>query len=152
DLRGSTVLFPSAGAVQDAWDQYSTGYTYGLFGTPTTLELAMRICELENGYRTFITPGGQGAIALVNFAFLKAADHVLVPESIYNPNRKFAEDVLRRFGVEVSFYPPAIGAAVQSLFRENTRLVWCESPGSVTMEVQDVPAIAQAAHSIGALI
>jgi cystathionine beta-lyase len=149
--RGSTVLFPNAGAVQDAWDQHSAGYTYGLFGTPTTLELAMRICELENGYRTFITPGGQGAIALINFAFLKAGDHVLVPESIYRPNRQFASEVLRRFGVEVSFYQPAIGAGVQSLFRENTRLVWCESPGSVTMEVQDVPAIAHAAHSIGAL-
>ena len=149
--RGSTVLFPNAGAVQDAWDQHSVGYTYGLFGTPTTLELAMRICELENGYRTFITPGGQGAIALINLAFLKAGDHVLVPESIYKPNRQFAWEVLRRFGVEVSFYQPAIGAGIRSLFRENTRLVWCESPGSVTMEVQDVPAIAQAAHSIGAL-
>jgi cystathionine beta-lyase len=149
--RGSTVLFPNAGAVQDAWDQHAAGYTYGLFGTPTTLELAMRICELENGFRTFITPGGQGAIALINFAFLKAGDHVLVPESIYKPNRQFASEVLRRFGVEVSFYQPAIGAEVQSLFRENTRLVWCESPGSVTMEVQDVPAIAHAAHSIGAM-
>jgi len=78
--RGSTVLFPSAEAVQDTWDQYAVGYTYGLYGTPTTLELAARICELERGYRTFITPGGQGAIALINFAFLKAGDHVLVPE------------------------------------------------------------------------
>jgi cystathionine beta-lyase len=145
------VLFPNAGAVQDNWDQHAAGYTYGLFGTPTTLELAVRICELENGYRTFITPGGQGAIALINFAFLKAGDHVLVPESIYRPNRQFASEVLRRFGVEVSFYQPTIGARVQSQFRDNTRLVWCESPGSVTMEIQDVPAIAHAAHSIGAL-
>ena len=114
--RGSTVLFPNAGAVQDAWDQHSVGYTYGLFGTPTTLELAMRICELENGYRAFITPGGQGAIALINLAFLKAGDHVLVPESIYKPNRQFAWEVLRRFGVEVSFYQPAIGAGIRSLF------------------------------------
>src|SRR5271154_7110685 len=86
--RGSTLLFPDAAAVTDAWDPYEAGYTYGLYGTPTTLELAARICELEKGFRTFITPGGQGAIALIDFAFLKAGDHVLVPESIYKPNRQ----------------------------------------------------------------
>jgi cystathionine beta-lyase len=150
--RGSTVLFPNASAVQDTWDQYEVGYTYGLYGTPTTLELAARICELEKGFRTFITPGGQGAIALINFAFLKAGDHVLVPESVYTPNRKFAVEVLRRFGVEVSFYQPTIGAGIESLLRKNTRLIWCESPGSITMEVQDVPAIADAAHRIGAMV
>jgi cystathionine beta-lyase len=150
--RGSTVVFPNASAVQDTWDQYEVGYTYGLYGTPTTLELAARMCELEKGFRTFITPGGQGAIALINFAFLKAGDHVLVPESIYTPNRKFAVEVLRRFGVEVSFYPPTIGAGIESLFRNNTRLIWCESPGSITMEVQDVSAIADAAHRIGAMV
>jgi cysteine-S-conjugate beta-lyase len=150
--RGSTVLFPNAAAVEDTWDQHAVGYTYGLYGTPTTLELAARICELEKGYRTFITPGGQGAIALINFAFLKAGDHVLVPESIYTPNRKFAVEVLRRFGVEVGFYSPTIGTGIQPLFRRNTRMVWCESPGSITMEVQDVPAIAAAAHKAGAMV
>ena len=150
--RGSTVLFPNAAAVDDAWDQYEVGYTYGLYGTPTTLELAARICELEKGFRTLITPGGQGAIALINLAFLEAADHMLVPESIYTPNRKFAVDVLRRFGVEVTFYPPTIGAGIASLFRKNTRLVWCESPGSITLEVQDVPAIVDAAHRVGAMV
>jgi cysteine-S-conjugate beta-lyase len=150
--RGSTVLFPAAEAVQDTWDQHAVGYTYGLYGTPTTLELGARICELENGYRTFITPGGQAAIALINFAFLKAGDHVLVPESIYTPNRKFSVEVLRRFGVEVSFYPPTIGAGIRDHLRKNTRMVWCESPGSITMEVQDVPAIADLAHEAGALV
>ena len=151
-FRGSTVLFPEAAAVNDTWDQYQVGYTYGLYGTPTTLELAVRICELEKGFRTFITPGGQGAIALINLAFLKAGDHILVPESVYTPNRKFAVDVLRRFGVEVDFYPPTIGAGIASLFRKNTRLVWCESPGSITMEVQDVPAIVEASHRVGAMV
>jgi len=151
-FRGSTVLFSEAAAVNDTWDQYQVGYTYGLYGTPTTLELAVRICELEKGFRTFITPGGQGAIALINLAFLKAGDHILVPESVYTPNRKFAVDVLRRFGVEVDFYPPTIGAGIASLFRNNTRLVWCESPGSITMEVQDVPAIVEASHRVGAMV
>ena len=177
-FRGSTVLFPNAAAANDNWNQYDSGYTYGLYGTPTTLELAARICELEHGYRTLLTPGGQAAISLVNFAFLKAGDHVLLPENVYSPSRRFAYHVLRRFGVEVTFYAPSIGPDTQrhgqagydlevgrqekiapasadplhSLFRPNTRLIWCESPGSITMEVQDVPAIVAAAHRADALV
>jgi cystathionine beta-lyase len=163
-FRGSTVLFPDAAAVNDGWDQHQLGYTYGLYGTPTVLELGARVCELEKGFRTLITPGGQGAISLIYLALLKAGDHVLVPTSIYGPNRHFAKRVMQRFGVEVTFYPPFSAAgeapsatagreppAVQSLFRENTRMVWCESPGSVTMEVQDVPAIVELAHRQGAI-
>jgi cystathionine beta-lyase len=150
--RGSTVLFPDAASVTDQWDQYEVGYTYGLYGTPTVLELGARICELEHGYRTLITPGGQSAIALINFALLKAGDHMLVPHSIYGPNRHLATQLLQRFGVEVTFYDPNIGASIRSMMRPNTRLIWTESPGSVTMEVQDVPAICDAAHDAGALV
>ncbi len=150
--RASTVLFPSAASVSDEWDQYEVGYTYGLYGTPTVLELAARICELENGYRTLITPGGQSAISLINLALLKAGDHILVPHSIYAPNRLFASRMLRHFGVEITFYDPNVGARIASLLKQNTRIVWCESPGSVTMEVQDVPAICEAAHRAGALV
>lgn len=151
-FRGSTVLFPNAAAVNDTWDQYEAGYTYGLYGTPTALELAGRVCELENGFRTLLAPGGQAAISLINFSLLKAGDHILVPESVYTPNRKFASQVLRRFGVEAAFYSPTVGAGVASFFRDNTRLVWCESPGSITLEVQDIPAIAEAAHQAGAAV
>ncbi|MGB7599906.1 MAG: cystathionine beta-lyase [Candidatus Sulfotelmatobacter sp.] len=151
-FRGSTTLFPDAASVNDSWDQYEVGYTYGLYGTPTTLELAGKIRELENGYRTIITPGGQGAISLINLALLKSDDHILIPENVYTPNRQLARNVLRRFGVEAGFYPPEIGAGIKDLLLENTRLVWCENPGSITMEVQDVPAIAEAAHSRGALV
>jgi cystathionine beta-lyase len=150
--RGSTTLFSDAADVDDSWDQYEVGYTYGLYGTPTTLELAGRICEMEGGYRTLITPGGQCAISTINFAFLKAGDHILVPESVYGPNRKLARFVLKRFGVETTFYPPNIGHEIDSLFNPNTRLVWVESPGSITMEVQDIPAIAEVAHAHGALV
>jgi cystathionine beta-lyase len=150
--RGSTVLFPEAAAVTDDWDQYAAGYTYGLYGTPTVLELAARICELEHGYRTLITPGGQSAISLINFALLKAGDHILVPHSIYGPNRHFASRLLQRFGVEVTFYDPNAGGEIHRLLRAHTRLIWTESPGSVTMEVQDVPAICEAAHQAGALV
>jgi len=151
-FRASTVLFRRAADANEEWNQWEHGYSYGLYGTPTTLELAARVCELEGGFRTLITPGGQGAIALIHLALLKAGDHVLIPENIYGPNRKFANLVLRRFGVEVSYYPPDAGANISSEFRANTRLVWCETPGSVTMELQDVPAIAAAAHQHGALV
>jgi cystathionine beta-lyase len=150
--RGSTVLFSKASAATDQWNQHEVGYTYGLYGTPTTLELAAKVCELEKGFRTIITAGGQGAIALAHLSLLKSGDHVLMPENIYGPNRNFASTVLRRFGVEAGYYPPGVGVNIGSMFRENTRVVWCESPGSVTMEVQDVPAISDSAHRHNALL
>ncbi len=124
----------------------------GRYGTPTTLELAARVAELEGGHRCFITPGGQSALVLVYLAFLNAGDHVLVPESVYGPSRAFADRVLCRFGVEVEYYGPLEGGAIDSRIRPNTRLLWCESPGSITMEVQDVAAIAAAAHARGVVV
>jgi cystathionine beta-lyase len=146
------VLFPNAQAVHDHWDQEKVGYTYGLYGTPTVLELAARVCELEGGAHTIITAGGQGAIALVHLALLNAGDHVLIPENVYAPNRKLAYSVMRRFGVEVSTYPALCGAGIIEHLRDNTRLIWCENPGSLTMEVQDVPAIVAAAHGRDILV
>jgi cystathionine beta-lyase len=148
-FRASTTVFASAADAVDHWDHDQAPYSYGLYGTPTALELAARITELEGGYRTFLAPGGQAAIALIDLALLGAGDHVLIPDSIYGPNRSFATEVLARFGVEVEFYPPLLGASVAARFRTNTRLVWCESPGSVTMDVQDVPAIVAVAHAVG---
>ncbi len=145
--RGSTTVFPSAAAVRDTWDQHRVGYTYGLYGTPTVLELAARICELESGKHTILTPGGQNAISLINLALLQAGDHMLIPASVYFPNRKLATTLLTRFGVSASYYDPMIGAGIASLIQQNTRLVWCESPGSITMEVQDLPAIVALAHA-----
>jgi cystathionine beta-lyase len=150
--RGSTTLFADAASVADVWDRDKRPYTYGLYGTPTTLELAARLSELEHGYRTFITPGGQAALALIYFAFLAAGRHVLIPQSVYGPSRDLATSLLTRFGVEVEFYSPLIGGDIEKLLRPSTSLVWCESPGSVTMEVQDVPAIAAAAHRHGVLV
>ena len=149
--RASTVLFSDVATANDYWNQYEYGYTYGLFGTPTTLELAGKVCELEKGFRTIITAGGQGAISLIHLALLKTGDHVLLPENIYGPNREFANDVLRRFGVEVEYYPPSAALGISPLFKPSTRVVWCENPGSITMEVQDVPAIVEQAHRHGAL-
>jgi cystathionine beta-lyase len=150
--RGSTTLFERAAEMTDDWRQDRVGYTYGLYGTPTVLELAARVRELEGGRHTFVTPGGQAALALIYMAYTGAGAHVLVPDSVYGPSRVFARRVLRRFGVEVDFYPPTVGAGIEAWLKPNTRLVWCESPGSITMEVQDVPAIAEAAHRAGAVV
>jgi len=144
--RGSTTVFSSAFAVHDTWDQWRVGYTYGLYGTPTVLELAARVCELESGWRTILTPGGQSAISLIDLALLQSGDHMLVPASVYYPNRKLATRLLTRFGIATDFYDPSIGGDIGSLIQKNTRLIWCESPGSITMEVQDLPAIVAAAR------
>lgn len=144
--RGSTVVFPNTSSTHTDWNQEEFGYAYGLHGTPTTMELAGRIAELEGGTRTLLTPSGLAAIGVVDLAFLSAGSHVLIPENVYTPNRVLAVKLLHRFGIEASFYPPEIGAGIAEHLRQNTHLVWTESPGSITMEVQDVPAICTAAH------
>jgi len=145
--RGSTILFDSVSQASDSWEQTRIGYTYGLYGTPTTLELAARIAELEGAHHTFIAPCGQAAIALIYFSFCGAGSHVLLPANAYGPNRELAHGLLRRCGIQVERYDPLIGGEISTLLRPETSLVWCESPGSITMEVQDVPAIVKAAHA-----
>jgi cystathionine beta-lyase len=147
--RGSTTLFAATADINDEWDQTRAPYSYGLYGTPTTLELAARIAELEGGEHCFLAPGGQAAIALISFAFAKADGHVLMPDSAYGPSRDLSTRLLARLGIETEVYDPLIGADIASLIRTNTQLIWCESPGSVTMEVQDVPAIAAVARRSG---
>lgn len=147
--RGSTTLFESAADVTDDWDQTRVAYSYGLYGTPTSFELAARISDLEGGGHCFLTPGGQAAIALISLAFAQAGGHMLLPESAYGPNRELADRILARLGVTIEYYDPLVGGEIESLIRENTRLIWLESPGSVTMEVQDVPAITEAARRAG---
>jgi cystathionine beta-lyase len=150
--RGSTTLFENTAQIHQEWRQDVAPYGYGLFGTPTTLELAARIGELEGAAHTFIVPGGQAAISLVDLALLSAGDHLLVPESIYGPNRDLADRLLQRMGITTEYYDPLLGAGIADLIRDTTRLIWCESPGSVTMEVQDVPAIVAAAHARGVAV
>jgi cystathionine beta-lyase len=145
--RGSTVVFPDQASVVDSWQQARDGYAYGLYGTPTALELAARIATIEGAHETLIVPGGQAAIALVYLAFCKAGSHALVPYSAYGPNKAMAEGLMRGLDVEVEAYDPRIGAGIADLIRDNTTLIWCESPGSVTMEIQDIPAITKAAHA-----
>jgi cysteine-S-conjugate beta-lyase len=148
--RGSTTVFTSAEKAADHWDQLSRGYTYGSYGTPTVLELAARVCELEGGAYTLLTACGQASIALVDLSLLENGDHVLVPVSAYKPNRSLTSHLLGRLGIESTYYEPS--ADIAALIRENTRLVWVESPGSITMEIQDIPAIVEAAHARGVLV
>ena len=145
--RGSTVVFDDQAAVIDDWQQADKGYSYGLYGTPTTLELASRIAGIEGARETFIVPGGQAAIALIYLAYCQAGSHALVPHSAYGPNKAMAEGLMRGLNVEVEPYDPMIGPGISDLIRKNTNLIWCESPGSVTMEIQDVPAIVKVAHA-----
>ena len=147
--RASTVLFPNCESAIGGWDAEADGYTYGIHGTPTVLALAGRIAELEGGARTLLAPSGLSAITMVDLALLSAGSHVLIPENVYVPNRLLAVKILRRFGVETSFYPSDAGAKIVEHFRPNTHLIWVESPGSITMELQDVPAISAAAHERG---
>ena len=150
--RGSTVLFEKQSDVVDGWDQKEDGYSYGLYGTPTTIELAERIAELENAYHTFVVPGGQAAIALVYLAICQSGSHALVPYSAYGPNKEMAQGMLKNLGIEVEPYDPLIGSDIANLIKENTTLIWVESPGSVTMEVQDIPAICAEAHKKGVIV
>jgi cysteine-S-conjugate beta-lyase len=145
--RGSTVLFERQADVADDWQQKEHGYTYGLYGTPTVLELGARIAELEAAHHSFVVPGGQAAIALIYLAFCRSGSHALVPVTAYGPNREMGAGLLARLGISVETYDPLLGSGIAALIRENTALIWVESPGSVTMEIQDVPAIVAAARA-----
>lgn len=148
--RGSTVVFDSVADIRDANDPDQ--YRYGLYGTPTTRDLALRIAAIEGAEHCLIVPSGQAAIALSYLAFCKAGDHVLLTRSAYGPNTELAANLLKRLGVEVERYEPTIGVDIAPLIRDNTRLIWTESPGSVTMEVQDVAAICAAAKKRRVLV
>lgn len=146
--RGSTVLFDSLAEVVDR-QRNTDHYRYGLAGTPTSRELALRIAELEGAHRTYLVPSGLAAISATYFATCRAGSHVLLSESAYPPNRELGDDLLARLGIEVELYDPLIGGDIAALIRDSTALIWCESPGSITMEVQDVPAIVAAARARG---
>jgi cysteine-S-conjugate beta-lyase len=140
--RGSTVLYPNA---QDFLERKAR-YTYGTKGTPTTESLELAWSELSGAAGTVLVPSGLAAVALALLSCLKSGDHLLVPDSVYRPTRNLCDTMLRRFGVETTYYDPLLGADIASLFKPNTRAVVTEAPGSLSFEMQDIPAIAAAAH------
>src|SRR5271167_1333433 len=125
---------------------------YGLLGTPTTFALEEAVAAIEGGYRAMLMSSGLAAVTAPLQACLKCGDHVLMVDSVYGPARNFCEKVLTRCGVATTYYDPLIGDGIARLMRPNTKVVYVESPGSLTFEVQDVPAIAAAAHDAGAKV
>lgn len=147
--RQSTLLFPTVEKLASASD---TPNAYGRGGSPTTRALESALARLEGAHRTMLTPSGLSAIAASLLAVLGPGDHLLVTDSVYSPTRAFCANTLARLGVETTYYDPLMGADIAALMRPNTRAVFVESPGSVTFEVQDVPAISRAAHQNGAIV
>jgi len=147
-VHASTVLFPNAKAMETK----SQKYTYGTRGTPTTDALCEAIDALEGSAGTVLVPSGLAAVAVPFLAFLSAGDHALIVDSVYFPTRHFCDTMLKRLGVTVEYYDPMIGAGIESLIKPNTKLVHTEAPGSNTFEMQDIGAIAAAAHRHGCVV
>jgi cystathionine beta-lyase len=146
--RGSTVLSPDV----EHFLGKKGRYVYGRRGTPTSEALADAITDLEGGAGAVLTPSGLSAITTALTAVARAGDHILAVDTVYGPTRHFCDTLLKRMGVEVSYYDPVIGAGIAGLMRPNTRAVYLESPGSLSFELQDVPAMAAAAKQRGAAV
>ncbi len=145
--HASTVLFRTMDELVNR--QRNARVSYGRRGTPTTFALEEAVTALEGGHGTVLAPSGLAAVTMALTAFARSGDHILVTDSTYAPTRRFCDTVLARLGIEVEYYDPLIADGIEKLMRPNTRLVWLESPGSQTFEIQDVPAIADAAHRRG---
>src|SRR4051812_41861029 len=150
--HASTVLFKDVAAMRSGEWKDKSAYTYGLHGTPTTFTLEARLAEIEGGAHCLLAPSGLAAIAMVDLALLKTGDDVLLPDNVYNPNRELGKWLSADLGITARYYDPLIGGAIAELIQPNTKLIWTEAPGSVSMEVPDLPAICQAAHARGVLV
>jgi cystathionine beta-lyase len=148
-FRTSTVIFPSLETYEDRKNKGDKFVRYGRHGTPTTYAFEEAVARLEGGHKAVAVPNGQAAIVASLLAFARPGTHLLIPDCVYTPARQFCERRLTTWGVDVEFYPPLIGAGIAALIRPQTAAVYCESPGSQTFEVQDVPAIAAAAKARG---
>lgn len=140
-VRASTIIYSSLEAYEDP----KTKYRYGRYNTPLVESFTQSLCELENGHNAVVAPSGLGAISTTLLGFLNSGDHLLMVDSVYPPARAFCNDVLKRMGVEVEYYDPLIGAGIAELIKDNTAIIYMESPGSATFDVQDVPAIVKVA-------
>ena len=148
-FRTSTVIFPDLATYEARGGDDYKKVRYGLYGTPTTFALEEAVARMEGGHAAVALPSGLAAITAALCAFVKAGDHLLVTDSAYVPTRNFCNRRLKAFGVETEYYDPLIGAGIARLIRPNTKAVFCEAPGSLTFEMQDIPAISEAAHARG---
>lgn len=148
----STIVFPTYKDLRHAERGYSDNdlvkpyeLKYGRYGTQTNFTLEQAIAEIENGYNTFITSSGAAAINTALIAFLGKGDHLLMVDNVYSPTRGFCDKFLKKFGIETTYYDPKIGSDIKKLIKKNTKVIFMESPGSLTFEMQDIPAICQVA-------
>ena len=146
-VRASTILFRSVAELEQATRGEFPGVSYGLHGLPTVTDFARALTALEGGHAGLVVPSGLTATTFPLLALAKPGDHVLVTDAVYGPTRRFCDNHLRRLGVDVTYYDPLLGARIDEVFQSNTTLVFTESPGSLTFEVQDIPAIAAVAHA-----
>lgn len=146
--RASTILYPDVATM----DAHGMPFSYGRRGNPTVKSLEDAVGALEGAVRTVLVPSGLSAVASAILAVCNTGDHLLMADTCYNPTRSFCDKELSRFGIRTTYYDPLIGAGIAALFQPNTRAVFCESPGSLTFEVQDVPAIAAVAHARDAAV
>ena len=151
-FRGSTVLFPDVKTYEGRDPDDYKVMRYGIYGTPTTFALEEAVAELEGGHAAVALPSGLAAIVAALAAFAHTGAHLLVTDSVYWPTRNFCDRRLRALGVAIEYYDPAIGADIGRLIRPETTAVFCESPGSLTFDMQDIPAIAAAAHAKGVAV
>ncbi|QNK69260.1 cystathionine beta-lyase [Variovorax sp. PAMC26660] len=150
-MRGSTVVFNTFNDFVNRKGRQPDGFSYGITGTPTARGLERRIADLEGGKHCVVTPSGQSALMTTVMGFVRGGDHLLVSAACYGALKTFAQKWLAGMNVDVEFYAPAIGAEIETLIRPNTRMICMESPGTVTMEMQDTPAIAAVARRRGVL-
>lgn len=150
--RGSTVVFPSIESMsRQEQKRYDHATIYGAMGSPIQYELEKVVAKIEGGTDCQIVSSGLSACTMPLMAFLNAGDHCLISDNVYGPTRRFAEKVLKRFGVEISYFPPMVSAhELESFFRPHTRCIFVESPGSHTFEVQDIPMLVSVTHQHGA--
>ena len=139
--RASTIVYDTVEAYVDRHTRIYDEVIYGLYGTETTLALEDAIASLEQGYRTVVTSSGTAAISLSLSAFLRTGDHLLVIDTAYRSTRRFCEEVLVACGIEVTYFDAAVGRDIEAHFRSNTRVVFLETPGSLTFEMADIGAI-----------
>lgn len=149
-MRGSTVLFKDFAEYKKARAGTLGTATYGRYGNYITEKLCADLCEMFGAEGVILTGCGNSAFATTLIALLSAGDHVLMVDSVYDPTRNFCENELKRLGVEVTYYDPRLNSGIESLVQKNTKVIYAESPGSLSFEVQDIPAIAKIAHQHGA--
>lgn len=150
--HASTILYPTVAALKKAGNREYGKVFYGRHGTPTTFALQETVAKVEGGWRSFAFGSGKSAILASLLAFLETGDHLLMVDSAYGPSRDLATGLLTRLGISHTFYDPCIGAGIADLMQPNTRIVFTESPGSLTFEMQDLPAIAKVAHAADAIV